>query len=162
MSVLYVICGVSACGKSTIGRQLGNSIKSPFIEGDDFHPAQNIQKMASGTPLTDHDRKAWIAAMANHINQIDADKIVLSCSALTQFVQTELIRLCLPEIQWISLELPQAIALERSQSRTHFMPPALIASQYEAWTTPNPSLSIDASQSIEAILSDIKTSLEVN
>jgi len=113
--------------------------------------------MASGTPLTDHDRKAWIAAIASHINQINGDKIILSCSALTQFVQTELTRLCTPEIKWIALELPQAIALKRSESRTHFMPPALVASQYQAWTAPNPSLSIDATQTIEMILVDIQT-----
>jgi len=132
-------------------------LECPFIEGDDFHPRRNVEKMSGGTPLTDHDRKAWIAAIASHINQINGDKIILSCSALTQFVQTELTRLCTPEIKWIALELPQAIALKRSESRTHFMPPALVASQYQAWTAPNPSLSIDATQTIEMILVDIQT-----
>jgi len=156
---LYIVCGVTACGKSTIGQRLAKSLKCSFVEGDDFHSTHNIQKMSSGTPLTDKDRIDWIAAIAQHINSLHEDKVVLSCSALTQFVQSELMRLCNAEIQWIALELPKNVALKRSQSRTHFMPPSLIDSQYEAWSPPSTSLFIDASQSIENILADIKTSL---
>jgi len=52
--------GVSGCGKSTLGNALAESLKVPFIEGDDFHPQSNIEKMKRGTPLTDADRETWL------------------------------------------------------------------------------------------------------
>jgi carbohydrate kinase (thermoresistant glucokinase family) len=157
---LYVVCGVTACGKSTIGERLAKSFNGPFVEGDDFHPAHNIQKMSSGKPLNDMDRIDWIVAIARHVNSLDEDNIVLSCSALTCFVQDELKTLCNPEIHWIALQLSPDLARKRSQSRNHFMPPSLIESQYEAWSPPRDATIIDASQNIDVIIANINATLK--
>jgi carbohydrate kinase (thermoresistant glucokinase family) len=44
----------------------------------------NIEKMHNGTPLTDDDRKPWLAAIAKWIDQIRrrGDHAVIACSAL--------------------------------------------------------------------------------
>lgn len=155
MSTLFIICGVSASGKSTIGRLLATKLQCLFLEGDDFHPPANIKKMQSKTALNDLDRVDWIQAIADHVNALNADQLVLSCSALTPFVQKQLEQKCNPNIHWIKLILPQHIALERSESRKHFMPSELIASQYDAWRPPQGGTEIDANQPPADILEHI-------
>lgn len=144
MNDLIIICGVSASGKSTTALRLAVTIGCLFLEGDDFHPLTNIEKMKSQIALTDTDRKDWIASIANHVNTVGQNKYVLSCSALTPFVQDELTQLCNAKIHWIILDLPQDIALNRAQNRDHFMPPELIKSQFKAWSPPKNGLKIDA------------------
>jgi len=60
MAKLIVIMGVSGCGKSTIGQKLSKALETDFLEGDDFHPASNVEKMSQGIPLTDEDRSLWL------------------------------------------------------------------------------------------------------
>lgn len=154
MSDLFVICGVSASGKSTFGRELSAKLNCPFIEGDDYHPQSNINKMRSQTPLTDDDRTDWIQSISVAVNQLDTPKAVLACSALTPYVQAELGRLCQPKIIWIKLELRLDLALARAKSRQHFMPPELIHSQFDAWSPPKLGLSINAEQDLDNMISD--------
>ena len=74
-NTVFVVCGVSGSGKSTIGERLGERLNLPFFDGDHFHPNSNVEKMASGMSLTDEDRKPWLKALAvllkNHANQIE-------------------------------------------------------------------------------------------
>ena len=63
--VLYVM-GVSGSGKSTIGKAIAEKLEWPFYDGDDFHPIENIDKMASGQPLNDEDRQGWLEARKGH------------------------------------------------------------------------------------------------
>ncbi|MDU0355382.1 gluconokinase [Paraglaciecola aquimarina] len=65
--MIYIVMGVSGCGKSTIGNLLAKQLSLPFYDADDFHFPQSIKKMASGTPLTDDDRKPWLSLLANNI-----------------------------------------------------------------------------------------------
>jgi carbohydrate kinase (thermoresistant glucokinase family) len=64
MVQLFVVMGVSGSGKTTVGRALAARLKCPFYDGDNFHPAENVAKMASGTPLNDADRAPWLARLA--------------------------------------------------------------------------------------------------
>ncbi len=57
---IYYVMGVSGSGKTTLGQQLARHLGIPFFDGDDFHPPENIQKMAGGAPLDDEDRKGWL------------------------------------------------------------------------------------------------------
>src|SRR4029453_11591831 len=57
-----VVMGVAGSGKSTVGRILAHRLGWSFAEGDDFHSAANVAKMAAGTPLTDDDRRPWLPA----------------------------------------------------------------------------------------------------
>ncbi|KAF5348696.1 hypothetical protein D9758_006860 [Tetrapyrgos nigripes] len=58
--VFIVVMGVSGTGKSTLGKALATSYGFPFIDGDDLHPKSNVEKMSTGTPLTDKDREPWL------------------------------------------------------------------------------------------------------
>ena len=51
-----VVVGVCGCGKSTVGEGVAWALGIPFLEGDAFHPAANVAKMAAGTALDDADR----------------------------------------------------------------------------------------------------------
>ena len=83
--MVYIVMGVSGCGKSTIGESLATAIGLPFYDGDDFHPKANIDKMASGQALDDGDREPWLKELANHIkNWNHKSGAVLACSALKQ------------------------------------------------------------------------------
>ena len=74
--------GVSGSGKSTLGIALGKTLSIPFLEGDDFHPKANIDKMKSRTPLTDEDRKPWLVALSKELLKHQSKGVILACSAL--------------------------------------------------------------------------------
>ncbi|MDP6698965.1 MAG: gluconokinase, partial [Candidatus Latescibacteria bacterium] len=65
--MVIIIMGVTGSGKSTVGEQLAQDLDWPYYDADDFHPEDNVQKMASGTPLTDEDRWPWLEALAVEI-----------------------------------------------------------------------------------------------
>ncbi|MDC5699115.1 hypothetical protein OO014_17840, partial [Intrasporangium calvum] len=67
-----VLMGVSGNGKSTTGAWLANELGRVFIEGDDFHPPDNIAKMSSGIPLDDDDRRPWLGALATEVARLEA------------------------------------------------------------------------------------------
>ena len=71
---IIILMGVSGSGKTTVGKLLAAQTGIPFFDGDDFHPAANVAKMASGQPLTDEDRAGWLADLARHIGQWEQDK----------------------------------------------------------------------------------------
>ena len=48
MSRAVIIMGVSGSGKTTIGRKLSQAVGGCFIEGDQFHPKENVRKMSAG------------------------------------------------------------------------------------------------------------------
>lgn len=56
----YILMGVSGSGKSLIGSKIATLFSAKFIDGDDLHPAKNIDKMSQGIPLTDEDRLPWL------------------------------------------------------------------------------------------------------
>src|SRR5258707_894125 len=61
--MIVVLMGVSGSGKTTIGELLAKHLGWRFIEGDDYHPKENIDKMAAGIPLEDADRWPWLEAL---------------------------------------------------------------------------------------------------
>src|SRR5918998_5740413 len=79
-----VVMGVTATGKTTIGRALADKLGGVFVEGDAFHPQANIDKMSAGTPLDDDDRRPWLKALSAEISRLDAEgqTSVTACSAL--------------------------------------------------------------------------------
>jgi gluconokinase len=130
-TVRWVIMGVSGCGKSTIGAALAESLALPFLEGDEFHPADNVAKMSAGFPLDDGDRAGWLQALAAEIGQARARDagLVLSCSALKRRYR-DLLRQADPDLRFVHLQGPAALIAERMGKRTeHYMPSSLLDSQ---------------------------------
>src|SRR5262245_21560944 len=82
--MIVIVMGVSGSGKTTVGRLLAHELGWPFHDGDDFHPAANIEKMHSGVPLTDADRAPWLDAVHDLIADIAraGGNAVVACSAL--------------------------------------------------------------------------------
>ena len=64
MTPLIIIMGVAGCGKTTIGQALAKHLDCPFYDADDFHPAENVNKMANGVPSDDSDRAPWLTTLA--------------------------------------------------------------------------------------------------
>lgn len=136
MSALHVVVmGVSGCGKSEVGQRLAAQLGLPLVEGDEFHPPANIQKMRSGIPLGDQDRAGWLDVLARQLVQ-HAGGAVLTCSALKKSYRDRL-RAAVPQLKFVHLALPQPDAQARVAARPgHFYPPSLVASQYAALEDP--------------------------
>lgn len=156
----FVIFGVSGSGKSSIGEMLAKKLNIEFIEGDDFHPKENVEKMKAGHPLTDADRAPWLSILQQKIaTQIDANQgFVLSCSALKVKYRNELRKA--EGIQFLFLDVAERVAAERLRNRkNHFMPAALLNSQIQLLERPkqeeNDVILIDASKQKHAIVEDI-------
>jgi gluconokinase len=122
--------GVTGAGKSTVGAALARRLGVPFADADAFHPQANIAKMAAGTPLTDDDRYPWLEAVGQWLAD-HADGGVMSCSALKRGYRDRLRSHC-PRIEFLHLTgSPELIALRQAGRAGHFMPSALVKSQFE-------------------------------
>jgi gluconokinase len=127
----FVVMGVSGCGKSEVGRQLAARLGVEFVEGDAYHSAANVAKMAAGIPLTDDDRADWLHTLQAHIASARAagGGLVLACSALKRRYR-DLLRAGDPALQFVHLDGAREVIAQRMQARTaHFMPTSLLDSQ---------------------------------
>lgn len=138
MQPLYlVIMGVSGCGKSTVGQQLAMRLGFDFLEGDSLHSQHNLALMASGTPLSDEDRAAWLDVIAQSLSDLSPDQgLVVSCSALKRTYRDRLRRAC-PALCFVHLHGDRGVLAKRLQQRQgHYMPPSLLDSQLETLELP--------------------------
>src|SRR5665213_781523 len=137
---VVIVMGVSGCGKSTIGEMLASHLGWEYQDGDDFHPASNVEKMHNGIPLTDDDRWPWLDAIAAWIDKArtSGDHGVIACSALKRRYRDILIG-DRPDVRLIYLKGDESLIARRVSTRhEHFMPPALLHSQFEALEEPGP------------------------
>ncbi len=137
---LYVVMGVSGSGKSLIGAAFAGSLGVEFIEGDDYHSAANVARMASGIPLTDDDRAEWLRLLAARIRKAkdSGTGLVVSCSALKRTYR-DILRGAANELRFVFLKGPQSLLAERLASRRgHYMPPSLLESQLAILEEPSP------------------------
>jgi carbohydrate kinase (thermoresistant glucokinase family) len=121
--------GVSAAGKSTVGRTLADALGVPFADADDLHSDANRAKMAAGTPLTDDDRWPWLDAVGEHLQAAHDTGLVMACSALRRAYRDR-IRSVAPEVVFVHLDGTRELLAARIAARTdHFMPSTLLESQ---------------------------------
>jgi len=120
--------GVSGCGKSSIGEKLAAELGVPFIEGDTFHSQANVAKMSAGIPLTDDDRRDWLASLRDMLARREGGA-VLSCSSLKRSYR-DLLRSAGGDVRFAHLAGDRGLLLERVSNRPgHYMPPSLLDSQ---------------------------------
>ena len=130
--------GVSGAGKSTLGRALAEALHRPFLEGDAFHPRENLAKMAAGAPLTDEDREPWLASLIAAISEVErsGSSAVVACSALRRGARDRFRRTIGPR-RFVHLDIGASEARRRLDEREgHFMPPCLVPSQFQALDDP--------------------------
>ena len=158
--MLYVVMGITGSGKSTVGALLARKLGVDFVEGDDYHPIENVQRMASGIPLTDEDRASWLSALATRIREAhDAGTgLVVTCSALKRSYR-DVLRAAAPEVRFVFLNGTRGLISERLTNRHgHFMPASLLDSQLATLEEPavdEHALACDISESPQEIVHDI-------
>ncbi len=129
---ILLLMGVSGCGKTTTGQRIAKRLDWPFRDGDSFHPAANVEKMTAGVPLTDDDRWPWLDAIGDWMDHLLADGVcgVATCSALKRSYRLRLLH-NRAGVQLVYLKGSHALIADRmSRRRNHFMPPALLESQF--------------------------------
>ena len=140
MPSVLMVMGVSGSGKSTIGTQLAIQLQWSFEDGDWFHPASNVEKMHSGQPLTDEDRRPWLKAIADFVDATrrDGNHVVIACSALKRSYRAIIIG-NRPDVRLIYLKGDVDLIGRRIAARQeHFMPLELLKSQFDALEEPGP------------------------
>jgi carbohydrate kinase (thermoresistant glucokinase family) len=152
--------GVSGVGKTTVGKCLAERMGARFLEGDRFHPPENIEKMKRGEPLTDADRQPWLERLAAELDASRArgESVVLACSALRRRYR-DILRAGHDDVDFVFLHADQAVIQQRLDARRdHFMPPSLLDSQFAALEAPGPderAIVVDAAQPPEAIVETV-------
>jgi len=161
--MIYVVMGVSGCGKSTVGEMLAKQLNISFYDADDFHSELNKEKMASGIALTDHDRSPWLRLLANHMVDWNASGgAVLACSALKQSYRDILTSSLHSEVQFVYLKGDELTLAQRLSNRSqHFMSSALLQSQLQTLEEPIDAITTSIKNSADAIVATIFKAINV-
>lgn len=153
MTIHVVVMGVAGCGKSAVGRRMAAALGLPMVEGDDFHPPANVERMRQGVALTDVDRAGWLAQLGGVLQQHSVGA-VLSCSALKRAYRDTL-RSAVPGLRFVYLHITPAESLRRVAGRPgHFYPPSLVDSQFKALQDPAGEtgvLTLDGAQALDEV-----------
>jgi gluconokinase len=135
---VIVVMGVAGSGKSTIASRLAARLHWRFAEGDSFHPPANVARMREGIPLTDEDRAPWLDAIAAWIDATRAagERCVVTCSALKRAYRERLVD-GHADVRFVYLKGEYGLVARRMAQRTgHYMPVALLQSQFDALEEP--------------------------
>ena len=153
--------GVSGTGKSTLGRALSESLAWRFVEGDDFHPRENMEKMSRGEPLNDDDRRPWLDRLNSEIesDQRKGVRSIVTCSALKKRYRDRLTH-GLDGVRFVFLCGTRDVILNRLRNRRgHFMPPDLLDSQIAALEPPEDAIfvavELSTEQQVEAVVEQL-------
>lgn len=161
-----VVMGVSATGKTTVAVELAEDLGCEFVEGDDLHPRQNIEKMSQGIPLTDEDRWPWLQAIAElvAVKDFEGTSTVVTCSALKRSYRAVLGDAAPPF--FVHLDAPFEVLAARMRHRTkHFMPATLLKSQFatlEPLGDDEPGAVIDVSPPLEEVIEEALNAVRVH
>lgn len=154
-SIIYIM-GVSGSGKTTIGRLLSNKTGIPFFDGDDFHSLANKEKMKAGIPLTDEDRRGWLQDLNALAEKESTNKgAIIACSALKEKYR-QLLSAHLHKPVWVFLNGSFDLIEQRLTNRAgHFMPAALLQSQFDALEIPQDVFTVEVDLEPEVITDKI-------
>ncbi|KAK4131893.1 carbohydrate kinase [Trichocladium antarcticum] len=160
---IWLVTGPAGCGKSTVAKHLSDCLNLPYIEGDEYHPQANIDKMSAGIPLTDADRWDWLTALREaSIRELDrgSNGVVLTCSALKRKYR-DVIRVA-PyfspnlHVHFIYLDASEELLLKRVKARkNHYMGANMVHSQFDILERPTAAeidvLTVDVDRSLEEV-----------
>jgi gluconokinase len=157
--------GVAGSGKSAVGAALAARLGAAYVDGDDLHPRQNIEKMSRGEPLTDEDRWPWLALVGRRLAEPDGILIV-GCSALKRRYRDLIRKEAHAPVTFVHLSGSKELIAARVATRTgHFMPASLLDSQFAALEPPGDdedAITVDIDKPLEHIVEVIVASLPQN
>ena len=155
---LFVVMGVAGCGKSTIAEGLAQSLEGTYLDGDSFHPPENIAKMSKGEPLNDADRWPWLKIFGTEIAQRKGI-VVGACSSLKRSYRDHITQAAGEPVLFIYLDGSRELIAERMNAREgHFMPPSLLDSQFETLEVPGTdenAISVDISGTSQDVITAV-------
>ncbi|MCW2876829.1 MAG: Gluconokinase [Sphaerisporangium sp.] len=154
---LLVVMGVTGSGKTTVGAALGQRLRVPFADADDFHSPANVAKMSAGVPLDDDDRLPWLHAIGAWLAEHAAGGGVVSCSALRRSYR-DVLRESAPGVSFVHLAGDREVVRRRVAGRPgHFMPATLVASQFATLEPLEPDehgVVLDLGRSVDRLVED--------
>ena len=156
-----IVMGVSGSGKTSVGRSLAEHLGWDFYDADDFHPPENVAKMANGIPLDDSDRAPWLASLHDLISSsLKEDRPgVLACSALKERYRQQLLE-GNEGVQIIYLKGSYDLIWSRMEKRNdHYMKPHMLKSHFYALEEQANALVVDISMSVNDIVQKIFSSM---
>jgi gluconokinase len=136
---IVIVMGVASSGKTVTGKAIARRLHAPFLDGDDFHPAANKDKMRAGVALNDDDRRPWLTALAHALRDAVTQKGVAvgACSALKRAYRDLLVQAAGEPVLFVFLEGTEAVIGARIAKRVHeYMPASLLASQFATLEVP--------------------------
>jgi gluconokinase len=134
-----IVMGVSGSGKTSIAQKLADLLHLTFVEGDQLHPASNVEKMSKGIPLTDEDRMPWFDRIGDTMKASlhRGEGVLVSCSALKRSYRERLRAAADGHLFFVYLEGSKALLTRRMGERKgHFMPTSLLESQLATLEVP--------------------------
>lgn len=150
-----VLMGVSGSGKTTIGKQLADSLNWQFYDADDFHSAKNIEKMQAAIPLEDSDNRIpWLQTIADAFAKWlkENQNIIMACSALKESYR-QLLLIDRENIKFIYLKGSFKLIQKRLKKReNHFMSERLLKNQFDVFEEPYGIPTVDISKQPEEIV----------
>jgi gluconokinase len=159
--MVVIVMGVSGAGKTTVGAALAESLGWEFLDADEFHPAENVAKMAAAIPLTDADRWPWLDRLNGELRarEFRGESAVLACSALKEVYRARLMA-GIAEARIVFLRGSMEFIRARMATRKHkYMPAALLESQFATLEPPRDALVVDAQLAVPDAVERIRSGL---
>jgi len=170
---IWIITGPAGCGKSSVAAYLAQALELPYIEGDDYHPPENVKKMSEGIPLTDEDRWGWLDTLrqkASEELETGAKGCVVTCSALKRRYRDFIRQVGQAEVgivvRFVYLRADVELLIQRVKSRkNHFMKDDMVRSQFVALEEPDSSepdvVPVDVSGSLAEVQQNALQAIEL-
>lgn len=163
MSTRIILMGVAGCGKSSVGEAISARTGIAYRDGDDLHPAANVEKMRAGIPLTDEDRWPWLDQVGREL--AEKAPLIIGCSALKRVYRDRIRALAGGPVTFVHLAGSRDLIAGRMAQRTgHYMPLSLLDSQFAALELPQPdegALTADISQPLDVLVDGIVKGLNL-